>query len=83
MSHKGSVRYAGYDVRNVCTAHVRALSLATDALAKPDPIDARLITDFIEFPPKVGRKLLAEKRGHLHVLSTKPRQLVELRKRPN
>jgi len=72
---------AGYDVRQVCAAHVRAFSRATGALAKTDPIDARLIADFIAFRPTSGRKLPAKKLRYLSVLSTKRRQLVELRKR--
>jgi len=50
-------------------------------LTKTDPIDARLIADFIAFRPNAGRKLPAKKLRHLNVLSTKRRQLVELRKR--
>lgn len=72
---------AGYAVRQVSAAHVRAFSRATGALAKTDPIDARLIADFIAFRPNAGRKLPTEKLRHLNVLSTKRRQLVELRKR--
>lgn len=68
---------AGYDVRQVCAAHVRA----TGVLAKTDPIDARLIADFIAFRPTSGRKLPAKKLRYLNALSTKRRQLVELRKR--
>ena len=52
---------AGYDVRQVSAAHVRAFSRATGALAKTDPIDARLIADFIAFRPNSGRKLPAKK----------------------
>ena len=76
-----SLDAAGYDVRQVSAAHVRAFSRATGALAKTDPIDARLIADFIAFRPYAGRKLPAKKLRHLNVLSTKRRQLVELRKR--
>jgi len=72
---------AGHDVRQVCAAHVRAFSRATGALAKTDPIDARLIASFIAFRPNAGRKLPAQKLRYLNALSTKRRQLVELRKR--
>jgi len=72
---------AGYDVRQVSAAHVRAFSRATGALAKTDPIDARLIADFMAFRPDSGRKLPAKKLRYLNALSTKRRQLVELRKR--
>ncbi len=72
---------AGYDVRQVSAAHVRAFARATGALAKTDPIDARLIAEFMAFRPHCGRRLPAEKLRHLNALSTKRRQLVELRKR--
>lgn len=72
---------AGYDVRQVSAAHVRAFSRATGALAKTDPIDAHLIADFIAFRPNSGRKLPAKKLRYLNILSTKRRQLVEGRKR--
>lgn len=72
---------AGFDVRQVSAAHVRSFARATGALAKTDPIDARLIADFMAFRPQCGRKLPAEKLRHINALSTKRRQLVELRKR--
>jgi transposase len=72
---------AGYDVRQVSSAHVRAFSRATGALAKTDPIDARLIAEFIAFRPQSGRRLPAGNLRLLNVLSAKRRQLVELRKR--
>jgi transposase len=50
-------------------------------LAKTDPIDARLIADFIAFRPDFGRRLPTEELCHLNALSTKRRQLMELRKR--
>lgn len=72
---------AGYDVRQVSSAHVRAFSRATGALAKTDPIDARLIAEFIAFRPRSGRRLPAGNLRLLNALSVKRRQLVELRKR--
>ena len=72
---------AGYDVRQVSAAHVRAFSRASGALAKTYPIDARLIADFIAFRPTSGRKFPAKKLRYLNALSTKRRQLVDLRKR--
>ena len=71
---------AGYDVRQVSAAHVRAFSRASGALAKTDPIDACLIADFIAFRPTSGRKFPAKKLRYLNALSTKRRQLVDLRK---
>ena len=72
---------AGYDVRQISAAHVRAFARATGALAKTDPIDARMIAKFMAFRPDCGRKLPAEKLRLLNALSSKRRQLVELRKR--
>jgi len=72
---------AGYDVRQVSAAHVRAFSRATGALAKTDAIDARLIAEFIEFRPRSGRKLPAKNLRILNELSAKRRQLVDYRKR--
>jgi len=57
---------AGYDVRQVSAAHVRAFARATGALAKTDPIDARLIAEFMAFRPHCGRRLPAEKLRHLN-----------------
>jgi transposase len=72
---------AGFDVRQVSAAHVRAFARASGALAKTDPIDARLIAQYMAFRPHSGRRLPAENLRHLNALSTKRRQLVELRKR--
>ena len=72
---------SGYDARQVCAAHVRAFARATGALAKTDPIDARLIARFIAFRPDAGRKPPVEKLRELRMLNTKRRQLVEMRKR--
>jgi transposase len=72
---------AGFDVRQVSAAHLRAFARATGSLAKTDPIDARLIAQYMAFRPQSGRRLPAENLRHLNALSTKRRQLVELRKR--
>ena len=72
---------AGYDVRQISAAHVRAFARATGALAKTDRIDAHMIAKFMAFRPEYGRKLPAEKLRLLNALSSKRRQLVELRKR--
>ena len=72
---------AGFDVRQVSAAHVRAFARATGALAKTDTIDARLIAEFMAFRPQAGRRLPDNKLRHLNALSAKRRQLVELRKR--
>jgi len=72
---------AGYDVRQVSAAHVRAFARATGSLAKTDPIDAHLIAEFMAFRPHSGRRLPVENMRHLNALSTKRRQLVEMRKR--
>ena len=72
---------AGYDVRQVSAAHVRSFARSLGNLAKTDPLDARMIARFIAFRPETGRRLPAEILRKLNVLTTKRRQLVEMRKR--
>jgi transposase len=72
---------AGFDARQVSAAHVRSFSRASGALAKTDPIDARLIARFIAFRPTAGRKPPAYKVREINRLNVKRRQLVEMRKR--
>jgi transposase len=71
----------GFDVRQVCAVHVRNFARSLGNLAKTDPIDARMIACFIAFRPEVGRRLPAEILRKLNVLTTKRRQLVEMKKR--
>jgi transposase len=71
---------AGFDVRQVSAAHVRAFARSLGNLAKTDPLDARIIARFIAFRPEVGRRLPAEILRKLNVLTTKRRQLVAAKK---
>jgi len=71
---------AGFDARQVCAAHVRAFARANGALAKTDPIDARLIAGFIAFRPDVGRRVPIESLRIISALASKRRQLVEVKR---
>lgn len=71
----------GFDVRQVCAAHVRNFARCLGNLAKTDPLDARMIARFISFRPDAGRRLPAEKLRDLNCLTTKRRQLVAMKKR--
>ncbi|NOX73819.1 MAG: IS110 family transposase [Alphaproteobacteria bacterium] len=72
---------AGFDARQVSAAHVRAFARASGALAKTDPIDAKLIADFIAFRPDAGRKVPLEKLRKISALASKRRQLVDMKRR--
>lgn len=72
---------AGFDVRQVSAAHVRAFARSLGNLAKTDPLDARMIARFQSFRPEAGRRLPAQTLRNLNVLTTKRRQLVALKKR--
>jgi len=72
---------AGFAVRQVSAAHVRAFARSLGNLAKTDPIDARMIAGFIAFRPKAGRRLPGKILRNLNVLTSKRRQLVAMRKR--
>lgn len=72
---------AGFDVRQVSAAHVRAFARSLGNLAKTDPLDARMIARFIAFRPEAGRQLPVKTIRDLNVLTTKRRQLVVMRKR--
>ena len=74
---------AGFDVRQVCAGHVRNFARSLGNLAKTDPLDAQMIARFIAFRPEAGRRLPAEILRKLNVLTTKRRQLVEMKKRLN
>ena len=62
---------AGFDVRQVSAAHVRAFARASGALAKTDPIDARLIAQYMAFRSHSGRRLPAENCRHLNAFRHK------------
>lgn len=71
---------AGYEVRQVSAAHVRSFARSLGTLAKTDPLDARIISQFIAFRPSAGRKLPTTKIRELNVLLSKRRQVVDMRK---
>lgn len=73
---------AVFDIRKVSSVHVCAFAHASSALTKMDPIDARLIAQFIAFQPHSGCRFPTENLCHLNALSAKKCQLVELQKRP-
>ena len=70
----------GFDVVQVCAAHIRAFARARGNLAKTDPIDAKLIAAFLAFQPETGRRLPAKILRLLNSLISKRRQLVATRK---
>lgn len=72
---------AGFEVRQVSAAHVRSFARSLGNLAKTDPLDARTIARFIAFRPMAGRRLPAKILRNINVLTTKRRQLVDMRKR--
>lgn len=71
---------AKLDVRQVSAAHVRNFARSLGNLAKTDPIDARMIARFIAFRPDAGRRLPAKILRELNALTTRRRQLVDMRK---
>lgn len=71
---------AGYEVRQVSAAHVRSFARSLGTLAKTDPLDARIISQFIALRPNAGRKLPTTKIRELNVLLSKRRQVVDMRK---
>ena len=75
-----SLEKAKFDVRQVSAAHVRNFARSLGNLAKTDPLDARMIARFIAFRPDAGRRLPAENLRELNALTTKRRQLVDMRK---
>lgn len=72
---------AGFEVRQVSAAHVRAFARSLGNLAKTDPLDARVIAGFAAFRPEAGRRLPAKLLRNLNVLTTRRRQLVAMKKR--
>lgn len=75
-----ALQEAGFKVRQVSAAHVRAFARSLGNLAKTDPLDARMIARFIAFRPGAGRWLPLKILRDLNVLTTKRRQLVTIKK---
>ena len=72
---------AGIEARQLAPAQVKAFGRSRGTLAKTDRIDAELIARFMAFRPEAGRRLPSGKLRDLRALTTKRRQLVEMRKR--
>lgn len=72
---------AGYKVRQVNPARVRAFARSQGLLAKTDSLDAAVLARFIAVTPTAGRTLPPENIRKLSTLAAKRRQLVAMRKR--
>ena len=71
---------AGIEARQLAPAQVKAFGRSRGTLAKTDRIDAELIACFMAFRPEAGRRLPSGKLRDLRALTTKRKQLVEMRK---
>ena len=71
----------GGDARQLPPAQVKSFGKSRGTLAKTDRIDAELIARFMAFRPEAGRRLPRETLRGLRALTTKRRQLVDMRKR--
>ena len=75
-----SLEAAGIEARQLPPAQVKAFGRSRGTLAKTDRIDAELIARFMAFRPEAGRRLPSGKLRDLRALTTKRKQLVEMRK---
>ena len=75
-----SLEAAGVEARQLPPAQVKAFGKSRGTLAKTDRIDAELIARFMAFRPEAGRRLPSGKPRVLRTLTTKRKQLVEMRK---
>ena len=75
-----SLEAAGIEARQLAPAQVKAFGRSRGTLAKTDRIDAELIACFMAFRPEAGRRLPSGKLRDLRALTTKRKQLVEMRK---
>ena len=75
-----SLEAAGVETRQLPPAQVKAFGKSRGTLAKTDRIDAELIARFMAFRPEAGRRLPSGKLRVLRTLTTKRKQLVEMRK---
>ncbi len=71
---------AGIEARQLAPAQAEAFGRSRGTLAKTDRIDAELIARFMAFRPEAGRRLPSGRLRDLRTLTTKRRQLVEMRK---
>ncbi len=72
---------AGVQARQLPSAQIKAFAASCGIRAKTDRIDAALIARFMAFRPTAGHRLPARNIRHLKALTTRRRQLVEMRKR--
>ncbi|MFX0543329.1 IS110 family transposase [Roseovarius sp. S4756] len=72
---------AGIVAAQLSPAQIKAFALSRGTRAKTDRIDAELIARFMAFRPDVGRDLPAANLRILRTLTTRRRQLVDMRKR--
>ena len=75
-----SLAAAGVEARQLAPAQVKAFGRSRGTLAKTDRIDAELIARFMAFRPEAGRRLPSGRLRDLRTLTTKRKQLVEMRK---
>lgn len=70
---------AGFHVRQVCAAHIKAFRDAFGQRAKTDRIDAMAIAAYLAARPDAGRVLPAGKLRRIRALAAKRRQVVQSR----
>ena len=75
-----SLAAAGVEARQLPPAQAEAFGRSRGISAKTDRIDAELIARFMAFRPEAGRRLPSGRRRDPGTLTTKRRQLVEMRK---
>ena len=75
-----SLEAAGIEARQLAPAQVKAFGRSQGTLAKTDRIDAELIARFMAFRPEAGHRLPSGKLRDPGALTTKRKQLVEIRK---
>ena len=75
-----SMAAAGVEARQLAPAQAEAFGRSRGTSAKTDRIDAELIARFMAFRPEAGRRLPSGRLRDLRALTTKRRQLVEMRK---
>jgi len=71
---------AGFHVRQVCAAHIKAFRDSFGARAKTDRIDATMIAAYLAERPDSGRALPSRNIRRIKALAAKRRQLVHSRK---
>ena len=72
---------AGFHVRQVCAAHIKAFRDSLGRRAKTDRIDAMAIAAYLKARPEAGRVLPARKLRRIKALAAKRQQLAHARDR--